>query len=138
MNINELIEHIKSDNLAEAVAFQLSGVGYVQVKTRDCEKFATVLRECGQLPMTFPNRKIALQYLDNLVKDTLALLFASQQEQAPVPANAPAEGQPDFTCLYDGDPCEKECDEWNSKGCWCGFTHFPENIHLSTNSVDKS
>ncbi len=93
MNINQLIEHIKSDNLAEAVAFQLSGVGYVQVKTRDCEAFRTVLGDCGEMPMTFPDKKIALEYLDNLVKDTLALLTASLQEPASVPSSAPAEAQ---------------------------------------------
>lgn len=93
MKINQLIEHIKSDNLAEAVAFQLSGVGYLQVKTRDSEVFTTVLRDCGELPKTFPTRKLALRFIDDLVESTLSALNAPQQEPAPVPANAPAEGQ---------------------------------------------
>jgi hypothetical protein len=93
MNINELIEHIKSDNLAEAIAFQLSGTGYFQVKTRDGEKFQTVLTAAGDRPLMFTGRKEALAFVDNLVKQTLSAFNAPQQEPAPVPANAPAEGQ---------------------------------------------
>ncbi|MDD4864845.1 MAG: hypothetical protein PHE38_12660 [Alishewanella agri] len=39
-------------------------------------------------------------------------------------------------CLYDGNsiPSDKTCDEWNSSGCWCGFTHFPEKKPFTTNN----
>lgn len=51
---------------------------------------------------------------------------------------SPLDDDEDHICDYDGSSCEKPCDEWNSNGCWCGFTHFPENqLHLPTESVDN-
>lgn len=54
---------------------------------------------------------------------------------ANIPSASPLDADEDHICLYDGNPCEKPCDEWNNNGCWCGRTHFPEN--LPTTSVDN-
>lgn len=72
MTVSQLIEHIKADNLEQSIAFQLSGVGYVQVKTRDCEEFETLLADSGDRPFMFTGRKEASEFVDNLVKETLA------------------------------------------------------------------
>jgi hypothetical protein len=100
MNINQLIEHIKSDNLAEAISFQICGMAFIQVKTRDCELFKTLLVESDESPMTFGNRKSALSFVDNLVKEAKSAFFASQQDSTCVPALKPAEGQLNYTKTY--------------------------------------
>lgn len=69
MTVAQLIEHIKADNLEQVVAFQLSGVGYVQIKTRDCEEFETLLKDSGDAPLIFSSKKEALAAIDLLVKD---------------------------------------------------------------------
>lgn len=82
--------------------------------------------------------ELYLSDFDDLADNFVPADFtAPQQDSISVPASNPVEGQPDFICLYDGNPCEKECDEWNCRGCWCGYTHFPENTNLSTKTVDK-
>lgn len=93
MNINQLIEHIKSDNLAEAISFQICGMAFIQVKTRDCELFKTLLVESDESPMTFGSRKSALSFVDNLVAEAKSAFFASRQDSICVPALNPAEGQ---------------------------------------------
>lgn len=80
---------------------------------------------------------LSLSEFVKVLNKTIEQFNALQQDSISVPALNPVEGQPDFICLYDGNPCEKECDEWNSLGCWCGYTHFPENIQLSTKSGDN-
>lgn len=129
MNINQLVEHIKADNLAEAIAFQISGTGYVQVRTRDSEKFETVLTATGDRPLLFSHKKEALAYVDNLVKQAISEFNALQQDSISVPASNPAGEQ----LVYVGINTQRKVYQ---------KTDSPSDaeirVELSTKTVDKS
>lgn len=81
MTVSQLIEHIKADNLEEVVAFQLVGAGYLQIKTKDCEEYETLLKDSGDMPMIFNGKKQALKYVDDLVKETIASIGNVQYQK---------------------------------------------------------